>query len=154
MRVEVVRGKLDEATSERLVEFWTGHGALGEAQARERLDQVVCVLHDGDEIAGVNSVYSAKAPLIGRRFWIYRRFLRPGVGDEEELAMIAAAYEALESDFAAGPDHPAGLCLLVSDRDFLEAHSEAIWPDLDFVFAGYTDDGTQVRIRYFPGALI
>ena len=150
-----MRGRLDEATSERLVEFWTAQGALTEAAARERLGQVACVLHDDEgEVAGVNSVYAATAPLLNRRFWIYRRFLRPGVDLQEDLAMIAATFEALANDFGGGSGDPVGLCALISQRELLEAHPEAIWPEVDLTFAGYTDDGAQVRIRYFEGAMI
>jgi hypothetical protein len=154
-RIEVVRGRLDEQTSERLVEFWTGHRALDESAARRRLADVVCVLYDDDgEIAGVNSVYAANAPLVGRPFWIYRRFLRPGTGADDEVAMIAAAHEELAPGFAGGVREPLGLCVLVSDRALIEGHREAIWPLTDFTFAGYTDAGAQVRIRYFEGAMI
>ena len=155
MRIDVVRARLDEATSERLVEFWTAHGALDEQAARERLGQVVCVGYDDDgEIAGVNSVYAAKAPLVGRPFWIYRRFLRPGLGLDADMAMIAAAYDGLAPSFSGRSEEPIGLCVLVSDKALLEAHPEAIWPEVDLTFAGYTDAGAQVRIRYFEGAMI
>lgn len=53
--IRAVRGRVDESLGGRLVEFWTGHGALDEPSARERLGSVVCVLADRDgEIAGVN----------------------------------------------------------------------------------------------------
>ena len=155
MRVEAVWGKLDEETSSRLVEFWRTHGALDEAKARERLSQVVCVLYDDDEqVAGVNSVYKAEAPLIGRPFWIYRRFLAPGVDSGEELAMMAAAYEALAPGFSGGAGEPLGVCAVISGGAFLEANPEAIWPEADFTFAGYHETGAQVRIRYFEGAMV
>src|SRR4029079_7561569 len=36
----------------------------------------------------------------------------------------------------------------------MDASPEAIWPDTELMFAGYLDDGRQVRIRYFWGAAI
>jgi hypothetical protein len=152
-RVEVVRGRLDEATSERLIAFWTSQGALDEVAARERLHQVVCVLYDSDgEVAGVNSAYEAIAPLVGRRFWIYRRFVPPGVGHDAELAMIGAAFDELaRGREGAGP---VGLCVTITDRELMAARPEAIWPDVDLTFAGYSDQGAQIRIRYFDGAMI
>jgi hypothetical protein len=150
-----VRGRLEAATGERLVEFWTSRGALDETVARERLGQVVCVLYDGDgEVAGVNSVYAAKAPLVARPFWIYRRFLRPGVGHDDELALLGATYDELAPGFTGAAGEPVGLCLQVTERALMEARPEAIWPDLDFTFAGYSAKGAQIRIRYFDGAMI
>ena len=77
--IEVVRGRIDDDLAAELISFWTAAGVLDEAAARERLDQVVCVLRDGDGgIAGVNSVFDQRVELIGgRRFWIYRSYLLP-----------------------------------------------------------------------------
>ena len=153
--MEVVRGRLDDETSERLIEFWTSRGALDEAAARERLDQVVCVLHGADgELAGVNSAYAADAPLVGRRMWIYRRFVDPGVGADAEAALLTAAFDELAGEFAGGPRDPIGLYLLVADQALMESRLEAVWPQTNLLFAGYTNDGAQIRLRYFEGAKI
>jgi hypothetical protein len=109
---------------------------------------------DSEELAGVNSAYVARAPLVGRRFWIYRRFVAPGASEEAEAALLSAAFDELASEFGGRGDEPVGLCVLVSDRALIEARREAIWPGVDLTFAGYTDAGVQVRVRYFDGALI
>ncbi len=154
-RVEAVRGRLEDETSEQLVEFWTSRGALDETAARERLDQVICVLYDGDdEVSGVNSVYAATAPLVGRQMWIYRRFVDHAVGADAEAALLSAAFDELAGEFGGAPRDPIGLYLLVTDRAFIASRPEAVWPQTNFLFAGYTDDGAQVRVRYFDGARI
>lgn len=154
-RVEVVRGRLDDTTSQRLIEFWTSHGALDEPAARERLGDVVCVLYGSDgEVAGVNSAYVANAPLVERPFWVYRRFIAPGIADDAEAALLTAAFDQLASGFAGGAGDPVGLCVLIDDRSAIEARPEAEWPMTGLIFAGYTDAGVQVRIRYFEGAKI
>lgn len=154
--IEVVRGRIDAETGEALVRFWTAHGALAEHDARRRVDDVVCVLLDeSGAIAGVNSVYREKVALIGHRsFWMYRAFV-PGAGDDTQAAMIAAAYDALQRAFAGSDQQtPIGLCVLLTDRGMIERHPEAVWPDLEMIYAGYTPEGAQVRIRYFDGARI
>jgi hypothetical protein len=154
-RVEVVRGGLDRELSSRLVEFWVGHGALDQAAAQERLAEVICVLRGSeDQILATNSAFAATAPLVGRQFWIYRRFLAPGIGVEAERAMLIAAREALEDEFAQSADEPVGLCVLIADRTVAERHPEAVWPEVGLLFAGYTEAGAQVRISYFEGARI
>lgn len=154
-RIDVVRRALDPELSERLVDFWVRHGVLDEDGAHRRLEQVVCVLFDRDgEIAGVNSVYAGEAPLVGRRFWIYRRFLAPELDVEVERSMLVAARDALAREFTGAPEAPLGLCVLTRDRAAIERYPEAEWTDSGMLFAGYTADGVQVMIGYFPGARI
>jgi hypothetical protein len=162
-RTEVVRGRLDPELAERLVSFWTSHGVLSEPDARQRLDEVVCVRFDAnDRIVGVNSAYAATAPLVGRPAWIYRRFLGPEADEQADRQMLATAHAALEEEFAGRPGEPLGVCVLVADRRMIERRPEAVWPVGDdepkpgegFLFAGYTDRGVQVRISWFDGARI
>jgi hypothetical protein len=165
-RTEVVRGRLDADLEERLVAFWTAHGALSEQTARERLSEVICVRLDPEEqIVAINSAYAGSAPLVGRRFWIYRRFLAPEADQDADREMLAAARTELERRFTGAPGEPLGLCALVSDRDLIERGPEAVWqlgepdpgapwPSGGLVFAGYAPGGVQVRISYFEGARI
>jgi hypothetical protein len=153
--VETVRGRLGDERREQLLSFWAGQGALQEDEARRRLDEVVCLLVDGDgEIAGVNSVYAEDVRLLGgRRFWVYRSFVvSEGAGERE--AMINAAFEALAAEFDPAAGGPIGLCVGIGDRAEIEKHPEAVWPETGLMYAGYLDDGPQVRIRYFEGAAI
>lgn len=149
MKIEVVRRRT-ETVADELVAFWTRQGALDEAAARQRLADVVCVVRDpAGNIAGVNSVYADRLPLIAnRRFWIYRRFA-PDVGDDIETSMLNAAFEVLEQEAQTGNGGPVGLCILVTDPEMMRRHPEAVWPDTDMLYAGYTREGHQVRIRYF-----
>jgi hypothetical protein len=155
-RVEALRAPADAELGERLVSFWTGHGALDRTSAHQRLARVVCVAFGpGDEIAGVNSVAEGMAPLVNRSFWIYRRFLPGDLPAELDQEMLEAAYNELARRFAdsGAVDGPVGLCVLVSDRAMIERDRDAVWPT-GFVFAGYTEDDAQVRIRYFDLAPI
>lgn len=153
--IEVVRGRVSGALAEELVAFWTGQGALTETAARGRLPEVVCVLRDGGgAIAGVNSAFADSVELIGgRRFWVYRSFLRPDRRDEWP-AMVDAAFAALEEEFRATGEGPIGLCVAIQDRREMLRRPDAVWPGTSFLYAGYTADGAQVRVAYFDGALI
>ncbi len=150
-RIQVLEGPPDEELAERLVGFWTGHGALDEDAARGRLPEVLCVAFGSEgEIVGVNSSYAGIAPLVRRPFWIYRRFLLPSVPVDVEQAMLKAAYDELARRFAETPEGPIGLCAVVTDRAVIERDRDAVWEN-GFVYAGYTEAGEQVRIAYFVG---
>lgn len=155
--IETVRGALDADVAERLVAFWTSHGVLTEEAARARLESVVCVLTErSGEIAGVNSVVDEAIPAIGgRRFWLYRSFLAPGVTSPVVVeGMIDAARAALEAEFDPGGDGPVGLFAAIADRSVMRALPEVIWPSSEMLYVGYTPDNRQMRIRYFEGAVI
>jgi hypothetical protein len=153
--IETVRGGLSDARAEQLLGFWSRQGALEGEAARRRLPEVVCVALDrAGEIVGVNSVYPENVILIGgRRFWIHRSFvLASASGAEPE--MISRAFAALEREFEESREGPVGLCLVVSDPVEIERRREARWPETELMFAGYTPDDRQVRIRYFEDAVI
>ena len=106
-------------------------------------------------MAGVNSVFPNQVAMIGNRtFWVYRIALGPEAGDEEFLAMLSKCFGALAREFDEQRSGPVGICLTIADTGFLERHPEAIWPDVGFLHAGFMQDGSQVRIRYFEEARI
>jgi hypothetical protein len=152
--IEVVRGRLTDHRAAQLVAFWTGSGVLDEPAARDRLQDVVCVLLDeAGEVAGVNSVGRADVALLGGRpFWLYRSLLRAGTGPAGP-ALIRTAFRALDVEFDPDAGGPIGLCLLLDAAQARE-RPEAEWSDPRMLYAGYLADGRQVRVAYFTGARV
>jgi hypothetical protein len=151
--IDVVRGRLDDATAAGLLAFWAANAALDEGEARRRLPEVVCVLRGSDgAIAGACSVYAAEVPLIGgRRFWMYRTLL-PGAARERFFDLFAAAYAALDAEYDGADGEPIGLCLALEERE-RAARPDAEWSDPRTIHAGFFPDGRQVRLAYFSAAL-
>jgi hypothetical protein len=150
----VVRERVVGALADELLAFWAAHRALPEAEARRRLPEVVCVLRAGGSVAGASSVHPADVPLIGgRRFWIYRSLL-PGAAAEHWRSLIRATFAALEREFDGRPESPIGLCVLLATAAERSRAPEAEWSDPRMIYAGYLEDGRQVRIGYFDGAVI
>jgi hypothetical protein len=147
--IDTLRGRLDARSGDELLAFWARHGFAG-PEARERLGQVVCVLRDRREIAGVSSVFKADVGLIGqRRFWVFRSLL-PGAAAEHRLAMIRATFEALDAERLPGHDDDAiGLCVPLDAAALQAVPADARWSDPPFIYAGYLPDGRQARIGYF-----
>jgi hypothetical protein len=88
--------------------------------------------------------------LVGKPFWVYRG----PVGEGAAAEGFNSAFRALEREFKARGPGPIGLCVRVDDRDQMRRRQEAVWPDTQLTFAGYTPDDRQLRIRYFWGATI
>jgi hypothetical protein len=154
VQIEVVRDRLPDDRAEDVLAFWERHGALSGAAARRRLKDVVCVLTDAGEVIGANSAYAASVERVGGlRFWVYRSFL-PGAVAGHADAMLAAAFAALAEGFDPGSDAPIGVCVIVDDPAEAARRPEAEWREPRMAHAGFTAEGAQVRVGYFPGALI
>jgi len=147
--IEVVRGQLTSACAQELLAFWAERGALPEEEARRRLSEVVCVLRCDGALAGVSSVYPAEVALIGdRRLWMYRSLLSDAAA-EHMPAMIGASFRALQSEFDDEPGSPIGLCAPLTPAQRRRFPPEAEWLDPGMLYAGYLEDGRQVRVAYF-----
>jgi hypothetical protein len=152
--IEVVRHRITGALEQELLEFWSERGALTGERARKRIAEAVCVARVGGKLAGVCSAYRANIPLVGGRlFWVYRSLLdKPLAGQAHE--MIRATFEALDADCDGSPGSPIGLCLLLAGAEELRLRTAAEWSEPPMIYAGYLDDGRQVRIGYFRDAKV
>jgi hypothetical protein len=115
----------------------------------ERTEGAVCraVDDDGREV-GACSVSEVAPQPPGRPVWAYESDINDASEDLQQR-MFTAAFDVLESEYKATGSGPIGVCLLISDPDEIARRPEAIWPEEGLIFAGYLDDGTQVRIRWF-----
>jgi hypothetical protein len=152
--IDVVRGRIDDATRSDVLAFWAAQEALDPAEAQRRLAEVVCVLRGaGGAIEGVCTAFAADVPLIGgRRFWVHRSLL-PGTASLRFFDLVAASFGALEAEFDGAPGAPLGLCVLLAEPE-RSARPQAEWNDPRMIYAGYLADGRQVRIAYVEGARV
>lgn len=153
IRCEVLRGEKTDEDAERLLAYWSEHGALGPEDARARLDEVVCELRDpAGEVVGTSSAYPAAAEeLGGLPVWVHRSHLSPRLpADRGEAwtSLLSASFDALQEEFRALHPGPLGLCALIPS-DQPGAPRTAAWPETGFAFAGRGADGAEIRVRQF-----
>ena len=147
------RGGLDDARAEKVLGFLRRSASLSEETARLWLSEVVCLAVEGERIVGVSTAHPASVALIGGRpFWLYRSALAPPSKDQWN-EMFNCAFNGLASEFASNPGY-IGLCALIEDPTQVGGGPEVVWPETELMFAGYLEDGRQVRLRYFWGAEI
>lgn len=159
IRTEVVRGRDLGPRADQILAFWASHDALTGDAAQRRLPEVICLLVDaGDEVVGTSSGFRDRvAHLGGRPFWSYRHFVDPALLPDGDELLLSATFHVLAGEAATDDGEeraPVGVCALVGDRNTLERRREAVWPTSGFLYAGYDDQGAQVRVRYFDGASI
>jgi len=152
-KIVPARGGLDDAGAGEALEFLRQAGGLNEETARHWLSEVVCLALEGERIVGVSTAHPASVALIGGRpFWLYRSVLVPPA-DDRWNEMFNCAFDVLAGEFAGNPAY-IGLCALIEDPAELGGGPEVVWPETELMFAGYLEDGRQVRLRYFWGAQI
>lgn len=156
LRAELVRGRRSDELDSELLAFWDAHGALPPGAARARLEQVVCVLRDGEGgLAAVGSVIEEDVPeLGGRRFWIYRTLAPTAAARAALDHMVLLARRRLEKERTGRSGEPLGICVRITDRGVMERRNEPVWPVSGLTFLGYTAAGAQLRVIYFEDAKI
>jgi hypothetical protein len=153
--IETVRGELAGDRAEQVVGFLAERAGLTRAEAGEELPRVVCLALDpGGALAGVGAVSEAAVPLIGGvRLWLHRVALLAEATEAHD-AMVAAAFEALEKGYDPEEGGPIGLCQVTTDPDEMRRTPEAVSPRTGLLHAGFLEDGSQIRVRYFDQASI
>jgi hypothetical protein len=122
--------------------------------AGARGDGKVCVaVDDSGQTLGTASVRKESPQPLGRPVWIIEIEL---VDDSEDLRrrMFSTAFDTLEEEFKATGDGPLGVCRLIVDEVEVAKRPEALWPEEGLIFAGYLDDRSQVRVRWFWDAVV
>jgi hypothetical protein len=153
--IETVRGELAADRAEQVVGFLSAAADLSRAEAGEQLPRVISLALDpGGAIAGVGTVSEAAVPLIGGvRLWVHRAALLPEAAGAHDL-MVAAAFDALEEGYDPEAGGPIGLCQLTRDPDEMRRTPEAVSPRTGLLHAGFSEDGSQIRVRYFDQSSI
>jgi hypothetical protein len=157
---EVVWNALDDPARDRIVRFWTTHGALrDETAARHRVDQVVALARtDEGEIAGVCTALPIRVADLGETLYYYRTFVAPPFRNALVVRrLLALAVRELERYSREHPEeNAAGVYLELENPTFDRHLRQAVWPrpGLEFVFIGRTSRGLERRVRWFPHATL
>src|SRR3954454_16527892 len=148
------RGDLDDARAREASELLVREEGLSGEASRRWLSELVCLAIEDGHVVGLGIARPATVALIGGRpFWLYRSVLARHSG-ELWNGMFNAAFDLLAEEFQE-PDGPyIGLCALIEDPAEMKRRPQAVWPETELMYAGYLDDGRQVRLRYFWGAAI
>jgi hypothetical protein len=153
-----VHGHLDDHLAEELLAFWHRHKALTQQQDRRHLPEVLAVLRDADDrIVGANAVRSARVPrLANQPFHLYRCLLDARASHPDDwMALLEEGCDALDNLVVNHGSCPElGLLVQIEQPELQRAWPAAIWSSTSLVYAGYTDCGDQMRLRYYPGARI
>ena len=137
-----------------LASYWIENGAMTDPdKAAERAVQAACIARDGGRIVGVTTAYPRIVPLLRQPMYYLRMHIaKPARNQALSIPFVKESFAEIERQELA-KDKP--LCLgviLQLQNERLAAHyNEAYWWQSKFVFAGYSRDNMQLRVRYFEG---
>lgn len=147
--------QISDKDADDLLAFWKNEGAIpDEAQAKERLKQVVVLARDGDgEVAGVCTALPMTPPQLGQPVYFWRAFIAPKWRQSRLIyTLLMQSFDHLEA-FARERDYPCiGVILELENNRFGEVFRQAEWRKPHFVYIGKSPRGLDVRVRYFRGA--
>lgn len=156
VRIERVRGRLDESTAAGLRAFWQARDVLAGGQAEARLPKVLARLVDDEgRTVGSSSATPQRVPAVGNQwFQVYRCLIAPPFDTPERwMELLAQSWEILAAE-AADASPCIGMLVVLTDPAIARAFPQAIWPKTRFLHAGRAVNGAALRIRYFDGARI
>ena len=155
-QIEFVYQKLRDDLKKKIIEFWIAEGALKEAQAQKRIEQVALVAQNEEgEIIGVSTIFKQFHPPVGLYFWFFRAFVgtkyrRSGI----VLDFLKASQKELGIRFNQGYESDVlGILIKIQNPDLMKGLYQAVLPRTGFVFIG-KEEGCHVRISYFDNARI
>ena len=138
-----------------VVAMWAKEGALDEAEARRRAEDValVVVAPDGD-VAGVSTAWLQQNPTLRLPLWNYRTFVaREHRQGDIAFLLLHATRDHLSSRYTSGADDRAvGMVFEVQNEILKRYRNQAVWPTSRFHFFGEDERGAHHRVHYFPGA--
>jgi GNAT superfamily N-acetyltransferase len=145
----------DAALEADATAFWERLGILPSGiTAAQRAKELVAIAYKDGAVAGVMTADLGMLPQVRTRL----AMIRSAVDPEHRRSNIARAltlqtYQLLERWSADNPGEKlGGLGAFVENRQILTSDymRRPYWPESRFILAGYTPDGRQIRIAWFP----
>lgn len=153
-KFENVWSMVDSKTEADLVSFWEEHEVLDRSLRQHRAKQAAFLLYHQDKLVGVSTVAKVVHKPINSYVYLYRCFIAPKYRTAGLDTMLTAkTKDYLESIHKNEQPQAVGF-LVVAQSEFLKQWNKAVWPGLDMMYIGNTEEGDPIRIYYFKGAKI
>jgi hypothetical protein len=147
-------------TTDDVLELWAREGALrdqgDQEEAHRRVREVQLVATDGEEVAGVSSVFLLHNPQLRMDLWHYRTYVARAHRKSNLAAqLIFGNRDLMEERFIKGEDtRGAGMIFELENEGVKQYFNKALWLPADFTFIGENERGDHVRVHYFPGGRV
>jgi hypothetical protein len=146
--------RADPELAAELARYWIENGAMLDVdKAAERAAQVVCIGRDEGRIVGVTTAYPRIVPMLRQPMYYLRMHIAPQARNQElSIPFVNASFDEVErQELAKEKPTCLGVILQLQNERLAAHYNEAYWWQSKFVFAGYSRDNQQIRVRYFEG---
>ena len=156
MAVEIIPvwKRVDPELAAELARYWIDNGAMeDESKAVERAQEVACIARKDGRIAGVTTCYPRIVPVLRQPMYYLRMHIsKPARNEALSIPFLKASFAEVEKQELA-KDQPMciGIILALQNERLAAHYNDAYWWQSQFVFAGYSRDNLQLRVRYFAG---
>jgi len=157
MAVEIIPvwKRVDEQLQAELARYWIENGAMTDAgRAAERAPEVACIARSEGRIVGVTTAYPRIVPVLRQPMYYLRMHVAPAARNEGlSIPFVVDSFAEIEKqELAKDKLLCLGVILQLQNERLAAHYNEAYWWQSKFVFAGYSRDNQQLRVRYFEGA--
>ena len=142
----------DVSLREKIADLWLNKNILDKVTVRDRLDQAVYAILEGERVIGVSTVFLRDLPLLNNSFYVYRCYIDNNYrAPALDVKLFVKTRDFLEKECNGSP--VKGILAVVQNDD-LKKWNHAIWPDTGMMYIGDSPKGDPMRVYYFRGAKI
>ena len=157
MAVEIIPvwKRVDPELAAEIARYWVDNGAMLDAEkAAERASEVVCIARDKGRIVGLTTAYPRIVPMLRQPMYYLRMHIAQAARNEGlSIPFVKDSFKEIErQELAKDKLLCLGVILQLQNERLAQHYNEAYWWQSQFVFAGYSRDNQQIRVRYFEGA--
>ena len=137
-----------------LASYWIDNGAMTDrAKAAERALEAICIARDEGRIVGVTTGYPRIVPMLRQPMYYLRMHIaKPARNQMLSIPFVKASFDEIErQELAKEKVMCLGVIIQLENERLAQHYNEAYWWQSKFVFAGYSRDNMQLRVRYFDG---
>ena len=157
-QIEYVWKKNHTVYKAQAVSLWDRFNTFPNAEVtRQRSEELACIALKDGEILGVTTVRPTQVKLLNDNYFYEMRLF---VSPENNFPLLGvqltiATKKFFEENTFSDEGHRfAGMIAVIENEKMNQKWRRAVWPVVDFVFAGFTSKGEQLRISYFKNATI
>jgi hypothetical protein len=146
----------DDVSPGDVIELWTREADLTPEEAARRMSEILVVATDPERrLGGVSTAYLGRNEQLGADLWHIRIFVAEAHRQRHlAIDLARAASDTVLRRYVSGVDRRGiGMLYRIQSEVLRRALPDAVSRATKFAFIGEDADGSQVRVRYFPGAL-
>ncbi|MEQ8926242.1 MAG: hypothetical protein RLO81_10545 [Fulvivirga sp.] len=146
----------DQKSMPSSIDFWDSIFEQSTFNTQKRSKQVVYHVFSGKEIIGLSTAEEVALhnfennTFFNFRMLIHPNYRIPGLAD----TLAVKTLNFLEELHLNIETSAIGVITLIENKRILENKTTVFYPATNLMFAGYTNKGAQIRLKYFQGARI